>query len=352
MKSLRLMSLGDPAKGTYGELALLDVPKPEPGDEEVLVKVAYSSICGSDPHIIKGEVGELRPIIEKRLPLPMGHELSGVVEKAGKKAEKYGIKAGDRVTLNFSQFCNTCYFCRTGRENLCKSKNNHLDAMSEYVCWHMSQVHKIPDQVSLLDASQTEPLSIALNCVRSANVTVGSRVAVFGAGAIGLMAVQGARLAGASLVVAFDIVPEKLSIAIKTGADYALNTKEEHWEKKAMELTEGLGFDSVVEVSGSPLAAGSVLDLMTPDGYACFGAMYPPEFNLPVNLFAHMYYRQKHITGINCSADFFPQTLSMVKRIDFKPLIQKIYKLDDYEQAYKDQFSGKFAKIVFEIGGE
>jgi (R,R)-butanediol dehydrogenase/meso-butanediol dehydrogenase/diacetyl reductase/L-iditol 2-dehydrogenase len=352
MKALFVTAIGDPNAKTTGKVELRDIPKPEPGDEDVLIKVAYASICGSDGHVLRGNLGPLRPMILGMLPMRMGHEVSGVIEKAGKTAVSAGFKEGDRVTCNYTHFCGSCYFCRTGRENFCLHPKPLADAMSEYICWHMSQVFKIPDHVTLLYASLTEPLSIAVNAVRTAQVKFGSRVAVFGSGSIGLMALQAAKMNGASLVAAFDVVPEKLALAKKTGADAVLNTSESGYEQRALELTDGLGFDSIIESTGVPAVAQSTLGLLSPDGHAVYFAMYQTDFELKVNLFNELYLKQKHLHGMYTSADLFPQVVSLLHRMDLGSLIQGTYKLEECEKAMQDQLSGKYIKLVFEIGGE
>jgi len=353
MKALYVTSIGDPEAGKIGTLEIRDIPIPEPEPEEVRIKVAYASICGSDGHILRGNLGPLRPLAEASLPGRLGHEMSGIVDKLGEKAAQVtGLKPGDRITANFAHYCNSCYFCRSGKENYCQHTDSRQNAMSEYICWHMTQIYKIPDGISLLDASQTEPLSIALNAVETAQVKLGSRVVVFGCGAIGLMAVQVAKLAGASQVASIDIVASKREIALNTGADIAFDPSEEGWEAKAIEWTGGLGFDAAIESSGASSAAQSAIQLIGVDGHAVFFAMYNPEFELKVNLFMEMYLKQKHIHGMYTSADCFPKTIALLPRMNLKPIIQGLYSLDECAKAMDDQLSGKFAKLAFKIAGE
>lgn len=202
MKAITLTEYAKVSEHIPGKVEMLQCEKPTPGPEDVLIRIAYASICGSDAHVVRGNLTpELEAAIRSMLPFHMGHEISGVIEDLGDKAKEMGLKVGDRITANYTHFCNSCYFCRTGQENFCEHPEAHFDGMAEYVCWHMSQVYKIPDNVSLLHASQTEPLSIALNACKTVGVHFGSRVLVSGAGPIGLYATQLARKAGASLIV-------------------------------------------------------------------------------------------------------------------------------------------------------
>lgn len=354
MKSIVMTKLGNPAKKELGKLELIDVPVPKPGPEEVLIKIAYASICGSDIHVLRSNLSEdLLETIQSALPWHFGHEISGYVEELGEvAAETTGLKAGDRVTANYRHFCNSCYFCRTGQENFCQHPVEYFDGMSEYVSWHMSQVYKVPDDVSLLAASQTEPLSIALNACQTVGVHFGSRVFVSGAGAIGLMAAQLAKQAGASLVTVSDVVDEKRALALQTGSTAAVNPMDSDWKEQALSLTDGLGYDAVIESSGASSAAQSVPDLMSVNGHAVLFAMYQPDFEMKIKPFVTLYQQSKHIHGMYTSADAFPKTVAMLRAMNFSPLIQGIYKKEEYEKAFADQASGKFAKLVFEFAGE
>ncbi|MEI3088739.1 MAG: alcohol dehydrogenase catalytic domain-containing protein [Oscillospiraceae bacterium] len=248
MKAIALTEYAKVSEHIPGKVEMLQCEKPTPGPEDVLIRIAYASICGSDAHVVRGNLTpELEAAIRSMLPFHMGHEISGVIEDLGDKAKEMGLKVGDRITANYTHFCNSCYFCRTGQENFCEHPEAHFDGMAEYVCWHMSQVYKIPDNVSLLHASQTEPLSIALNACKTVSVHFGSRVLVSGAGPIGLYATQLARKAGASLIVVSDIVEAKHAVSLKCGADACVNPMEPDWQEKAMALTGGLGFDAVIE---------------------------------------------------------------------------------------------------------
>jgi len=195
VRSLCFTKIGNPETGELGELALLDLPKPVPGPQDVLIKLAYGGICGSDTHTLTGHVGALRELMMQMMPMPEGHEFSGIIEEVGEYAGQIGYKPGDRVVANYVKPCGSCYFCRTHRENFCQHPVNIVGGCADYICVNVSQVYKIPDSLSLKVAALTEPFTIAFNAVKMAKVHPGSRVAVFGGGAIGQMAAQAAKLA-------------------------------------------------------------------------------------------------------------------------------------------------------------
>ncbi|WP_297284127.1 zinc-binding dehydrogenase [uncultured Agathobaculum sp.] len=352
MKALFITSIGDPEKKTLGTIEMKEVPIPEPGPEEVRIKIAYASICGSDPHTLRGELGPMRPRILSRLPIRTGHEISGVIDAVGEVAAANGFKVGDRVTANYSKPCGTCYWCHTGREGLCKQAKASADGMAEYVSWHMSQVYKIPENVTLRQACMTEPMTIALNAVQTAQVSFGKKVAIFGGGGIGLMALQLARHAGASKIVVFELAESRQKMALELGADAVLNPNDPDVSETIRQLTNGLGFDCIIDSSGASSAAQSTLDMLAPDGNVVFFAMYKPEFDLKVNLFSQMYLQQKHIHGMYTSSDCFPKTIEMLPLVNLDAIAEKEYPLDEYKAAFDDAVSGKYAKVIFRVAGE
>lgn len=347
MRKLVFTEIGDFEKKTLGKLEMWQVPKSIPGDEEVLIKVAYCGICGSDGQTLRGNLGPHTEEVRKYLlPMGVGHELSGVIEDAGPVAQAAGFKPGNRVTGNYFRPCGSCYYCSTGRENFCQHPVNKLEGMADYITWHMSQVYHIPDNVSLRDAAMTEPMSIAFSAVEMAKVKMGSRVAVFGGGGIGQMAAQLAKHAGASVVTMFEPVEEKRQMALDLGADNAFDSVHEDVKAIAEQVTGGLGYDCVIEASGAAAAAKSVVDILSVDGDAVFFSMYPEDYDLPVNLFKELYMEQKHLHGMSTSSGIWPRVISSLNTIEIAPLIQKEYDLDDYQEAFDAHMSAKYAKVM------
>ena len=243
-----MTKIGDPKEKSIGTLELREIAIPEPGNEEILIKVAYASICGSDLHFLKGEIGDLYEKIKSELPRQVGHEMSGTIEKVGAKAKAYGFKPGDKIAAFYNEFCNSCYYCREEKEDkkiFCPNRISHHDAMSQYVCWHMSQVYKLPDNSDLLNACLAEPMSVAVKAVEKAELNVGSRVAIFGGGGIGLMMTQLAKMAGASTVTVIEPVAAKRETALSLDADYVIDPMTEDVKARAMEITDNMGFDAV-----------------------------------------------------------------------------------------------------------
>ena len=349
MKSLVMTTIGDPKEKTVGELALHDFPMPVPGAEEVLIKVAYASICGSDIHFLKGEIGNLYDRIKSELPRQIGHEISGTIEQVGEKAKARGFQVGDKVTAFYNEFCNSCYYCREVKEDkkiFCPSRKSHHDAMSQYVSWHMTQIYKLPKDADLRNACLTEPLSVAVEATEKADIHQGARVAVFGGGGIGLMLVQLAKMAGAASVTLIEPVAAKREIALKTGADYAIDPINEDVKSRAMAITDNMGFDRVLESSGASSAAKAALDIVANGGHVLYFAMYNPSFELPINFFTTYYQKGITTTGVLFSDRCFEKAVRLLPRMDFTDIIQREHPLADYDKAFADMASGQYIKVV------
>ncbi|HHV19902.1 MAG TPA: alcohol dehydrogenase catalytic domain-containing protein, partial [Thermoanaerobacterales bacterium] len=215
MKAVMLVKDYNPERGQLGEVDCLNVPVPKlVNDDDVLIKVAYASICGSDPNVLKG-------LFPDRAPCPIGHEVSGTIKELGPKAKKLGWKVGDRVTGNFYQTCGACDYCHNGMGQFCPNAVGKVGAQAEYIVWSASQLYRLPDSVDLLDGTFAEPFNIALHAIEVADMKLGDRLAISGAGGIGLMLVQLAKISGASQVTVIEPVRSKRELALELGADYA-----------------------------------------------------------------------------------------------------------------------------------
>ncbi len=238
-----------------------EVPVPEIGDEDVLIRVKACAICGSDVHGYDGSSGRRRP------PIIMGHEAAGVIEKTGKNVTKY--KAGDRVTFDSTEYCGSCYFCKRGMVNLCEKRRVlgvHCDeysrngAMAEYIAVPQRIVYRIPESVTFRQAAMVEPLSIAVHAVNISPLRLGDKAAVVGCGTIGLLLIQALKAAGCSRILALDVDEAKMVMAKKMGATDLIDTRTEDAVARVLELTDGRGVDLSFEAVGIPQTFHTALD--------------------------------------------------------------------------------------------
>ncbi|WHH57170.1 alcohol dehydrogenase catalytic domain-containing protein [Petroclostridium sp. X23] len=323
-----------------GKVDIVDFPVKQVGPEDVKIKVGYCSICGSDPHIVGGAFG-LEP------PFGLGHEMSGVIVELGERAKIRGLKVGDRVGGNFLRYCGTCYNCVTGNQQFCEHVGNE-PCMAEYVVWHESQVVKLPEGISLLRGCMLEPLSIGVRVMDKANMKVGSRVLVSGGGPIGLIICQLFKKFGATVLTLSEPNEERCKIAESLGVDYTINPITEDLVQRGMEITRGLGYDVIIEVSGVPSAAESVIKLAAKYATVLYTAMFPTGYNLPLNLYEYCYSKEVTITGTYCSHYNFERAAQLLPEMDFGAFIgeEQIFDIDDCEAAFAAHLSGKYPKIV------
>lgn len=318
-----------------------DVPEQAVGPEDVKIKVEYTSICGSDPHIVDGKLPVSYP------PRIMGHEMSGTIVELGEQANTKGLKVGDRVTGNPVRYCGVCDYCRNGLEHYCLKLAVYFPpgTMAESVVWHEQQVFKLPDSISFEEGCLTEPVSVCLRGIDLADIREGSTVAILGLGGIGQILLQLALLSGASQVVVTDPVEPKRDLALEMGADLAFDPLVEDMWATTMKVTNNRGFDTVIEASGNTDSAKSAIDMAGKAGTMVYFAVYPMNFELPIKPF-DLYARELTVRGVFMSPYLFPRTIALLPKLRLRPLVSKIYPLDEAVEAFEEQKRGQNIKIL------
>lgn len=334
----------DPNPETRGRVDLVDLPMPKMGPQDVRIKVAYCAICGSDPHCVAGCFGEA-PGSTK--PIPLGHEISGVVVELGKDAHHKGLKVGDRVAGNFLRFCGGCYFCQNGQQQFCvNSQEYNRPGYASEIIWHEDQVYKLPDSVSLKEGCLLEPMSIIVRMMDKSNMKVGMRVCVSGGGPIGLLALQCYKMFGATDLTIIEPIEERRKIAREFGADHTIDPTSEDVISKGMEYTNGLGYDVVLDASGSVHAVKPLPEIAAKGGTLIYGAQYPNDYEMPFNISKYCYFKELTITGVFVAPYSYPRALQMLTRMNLEPLTRKVFNLEDGVEAFQAQLSGKYPKIL------
>lgn len=242
MKAVRLVQVAAP-------LQLQEIPIPEVGDHDVLVRVAAAGICHSDVHYRAGVSSTSQP------PITLGHEVSGTVAAVGASVD--GYRPGDRVCLHYLVTCGRCEYCKSGREQFCVSGQmigKHRDGgYAEYICVPVDCVLPLPDNISFAHGAVMMCSSAtALHALRKGRLAAGESVAVFGAGGLGISAVQLAKLLGALDVFAVDIRQPKLEVAAQYGA-VPIDASQSDPVAQIRAATGGRGVDVALELIGLPL---------------------------------------------------------------------------------------------------
>ena len=276
------------------QLELREVPIPDPGPGEVVVKVAAALTCGTD---LKGYLRGHQLYVP---PMPFGHEFAGVISAVGAGAPAW--REGDAVTAANSAPCNACFYCRLGRQQLCEDLDSRLNwgAFAEYirVPAHIvaQNMHRVPDSLPLAQAALIEPLACALHGVRDAGIRLGDTVAIVGAGAQGLMQIQLARAAGAARVIAIGRARPRLERARQLGAHTAISTLDEDAVARVRELTGGRGADVTIESAGGAETWQLALQLTRPGGTALMFSGLPGGAQVPFDA-TRLHYQEITVKG-------------------------------------------------------
>ena len=334
---------------TCGEgLGFFEMEKPRiVRDDDVLIRIAYVGICGSDINIIRGYEDKFLGL-KPGLRTILGHEAVGVVEELGKGATVKGLKVGDRVALYFNEYCGKCHFCRNGQEQFCTNKIDRMGSMADYITRGEQQVFKLDDDVSLLDAALVEPISVVMRGMDLIGLKPGSTLAISGGGGIGLLFTQIARHYGASRITVIEPVAQKRETALALGADYAIDPFNEDVVQRGREITQGRGFDAVVECSGVRSTIQTSYDILSRGGVLELFAAYPKGSEYSLNL-ASFFEKEAKIVGVFQSPYMYPRALEMLKRLHTEPFTQNVYKVDQWKEAFDTRMTGVPQKVIIDF---
>jgi threonine dehydrogenase-like Zn-dependent dehydrogenase len=336
MRTMKAMVLEEPKKFVYK-----DVPVPGISGDEVLIKVKYCGICGSDWGSYTGKYEEEVAC----LPLTTGHEFWGVIEEVGKDVTS--LKPGDRVAADICLVCGTCYYCRRGEGLLCDSFKQigiHVNgAYAEYVKAPAKNCYILPDEIDDYSAAFIEPLTACLNASRKMNCELGASVAVIGAG-LGIIHAQLAKLRGAAPVIVIDAQQKRLEMAKRMCADYIIDiTKTPDVIGEIMRITNGVGVDYVIEAVGRSQTYEQAFNMIRRGGkLEAFGICADEDcIKLPPAKFV---LQEKKISG-SCAGigHDWEVAISLLQygRIDPRPLISMVVPLYELETALNELHQNK-----------
>lgn len=269
-----------------------DIQKPVPKQGQVLVKVKYTGICGSDIPRVNGDACHFFPNV-------LGHEFSGTIAEVGEGVTS--VKVGDRVAGVPLVPCMKCEDCQKGNYSLCKHYSfigsREFGSFAEYVAVPERNVVKFDDEVSFEQGAFFEPATVALHGLERNEFRGGGTVAILGGGTIGLLTMQWAKIFGAQKVVVFDIVPERLELAARLGADAGVNTLDADFKQQAAELTNGRGFDYVYETAGNTITMKMAFELAGNKAQICMIGTPTREMTFSVAEWENMNRKEFKVTG-------------------------------------------------------
>ncbi|WP_330111232.1 NAD(P)-dependent alcohol dehydrogenase [Methylophaga thalassica] len=332
-----------------GRIEIVEKPIPDIGDNDALIRITTTTICGTDVHILKGEY----PVEQG---LTIGHEPVGIIEKLGKNVQ--GYKEGQRVIAGAICPSFHSYACQDGlpaQDGGCHSHGykpmggwrfgNTIDgAQAEFLVVPDAQANLAPVPYGLTDEQVLmcpDIMSTGFAGAESANIKIGDIVAVFAQGPIGLCATAGARLKGASLIIAIDGIDERLSYARQLGADITLDYRKVDIISEIMKITGGRGVDAVIEALGTQQTFESALRVLKPGGTLSSLGVYSTDLTIPLDAFSAGLGDHKIITSL-CPGgkERMRRLMSVIElnRVNLEDMVTHRYKLDDIVDAY-DLFS-------------
>ena len=321
-----------------------DIPPPEVGHNDVLIRVNRSAICGTDIHIYQWDDWAQHTI---PVPLAVGHEFSGTIVECG--IEVRGFEPGDRVSAEGHITCGVCRNCRAGRRHLCMNTKgvgvNRPGAFAEFIAVPAFNVFKLPEAITDDMAAILDPFGNATHTALSFDL-VGEDVLITGAGPIGIMAVAIARYAGARHIVITDVNDYRLDLARKMGASAALNVTHDSIDDTMQALGMEEGFDVGMEMSGNPTAFRDLLRTMHHGGKDALLGIPPDDTAIDWTQVIFKGLILKGIYGREMFETWYKMSSMLQSGLNIEPVITHHFGIDEFEPAFELMESGQSGKVI------
>ncbi len=328
------------------DIQVENVPVPDIGEYDVLIKLKYCGVCGTDIHIYNGDGGAF----DVTPPLIMGHEFSGIVEKVGPKVKK--VSVGDLVTVDPNQMCGECYFCKNAMEQFCENVigiGTTIDGgFAQYCVVAEKQVFKFKEGISPLIASMAEPVSCCVHGIDLCNIKHGDEVLIIGGGPIGMIMLQLAKMAGASKVILSEIVSEKRELAKKLGADITINPLEEDVLTILKDNCKNINV--VIECVGNVKTIENAIEWAGKGATVMMYGLTGPDAKLEIKPDV-VFKKELKLTSAFINPYTFERTVAILEsgRLNLEDLITDIVELDDSKCVFKDESYRKRGKVVIKL---
>lgn len=323
-----------------------DIPIPQINDDEVLMKVHATAICGTDMHIYHWH--EYARVRMKNLPMVFGHETAGEIVEIGKNVTGYQI--GDRITVETHIPCNYCSQCQMGNRHICENMKvfgvTEPGAFAEYAVVPRDCIVRLDDSISYEKGAMLEAMGAGVHGVEKAQVK-GKRVLISGCGPIGLMTIGACKVHGAKQIIACDMFDEKLELAKTMGADVVINSGKESLMDVVHKLTGG-GVDAAIDITGNGKAIVAGLRALRKAGL--FVSVGLPDDEIAINLTEDIIYREIVYTGVSGRRMFetWEDCMQILQSPGFslEPAIGGIYKFEAFKDALKAISAGVPGKMI------
>jgi threonine dehydrogenase-like Zn-dependent dehydrogenase len=330
-------------------MELKQVPIPQLNDDEVLIKIKYCGICGSDWSIFTGKY------VPERLPLVTGHEFFGTVAELGSKVPS-SVKVGQRVSADICITCGACYFCRRGDGLLCQSfeqigihTKETSGGFSEYLKAPWRNIYQVPDEIDDYTATFIEPMTTVIQASKRMNAKIGSSVAVIGTG-LGILHGVMAKLRGCAPVIVIGSNKARLEKAREMCADYIIDYKETpDTVAEVKKLTGGVGADCVIEAAGTTKTYEDAFRMTRRGGVVEAFGICAPNDNMALPPFEFVLGERKVSGSCAGIGNDWGDAITLLRygRVKPLPLLSMVAPLEDLENALKEiQINRKFVKVI------
>ena len=339
---MRALVKQKPERGIW----MQEVPVPDYGPNDLLIRIKKTAICGTDVHIYTWDEWS-----QKTIPVPMtvGHEFAGVIAAMGEDVD--GFEIGDRVSGEGHIVCGQCRNCRAGREHLCRNTVgvgvNRPGAFAEYLAIPAHNTYKLPDYLSDDLAAILDPYGNAVHTALSFDL-VGEDVLITGAGPIGIMAAAVAKKVAARHVVITDVNPYRLNLAKSLGIENAVDVSKTSLDDVMKDLGMTEGFDVGLEMSGNPQAFNSMLRAMIHGGKVALLGIPPSDAPVDMTQVVFKGLRIKGIYGREMFETWYKGIALIQEGLDLNPILTHRIPVDSYLDGFETMCSGKSGKIVLD----
>ncbi len=330
-------------------ISIIDVAKPKPKQDEVLVEVKACGICGTDLEIYKWVPSWFH--IERSFPLILGHEFSGIISEVGTKVSNFRV--GDRVAVEPGVTCGKCTACATGNINICKSRRSlGIDggngALAKYVAVPQLNLYRLPSNIPFEEAAYLEVLAIGVHALEVSRIRVGERIVIVGPGPVGLAILIAAKDYGAGgicVIGAREDANTRLSIAEQFGADVLIVNGEDNTEKRIEEFTEGEGVGLAFDASGNIAAMEKIIGMIRPGGqFVAVGVPTTPLMNMDM---MRVVMSEISIQGVRArTVSSWSKSIDLLDKVKIASILGPTLPLDEAERGFQKAFSKEALKVV------
>ena len=327
-----------------GKVELGDFPTPAVKPGEVRVAVAYCGICGSDHHKVAGK-RNTHPI---RYPVPLGHEIAGVVAEVGEGVT--GFSVGDRVTVDPNWSCGKCRYCQDGKPSFCESARGVVKGMAEFVSSPVENVYHLPDGLDLRTAALAEPLACCLHGMDLLGIRQGEAVALIGFGAIGKIMLQLIRNTGAGTIAVIETDETKREQAIAMGATHFVSPL---CKDELQALCDRVCFDRVIECVGVRAAQATAIDVAGKGATVVLFGVADAAETLPLSVY-EVFAKELTLKGSFVNPHTTARAVALLGSglLDTEAIIHREISMEEAVEEFRNPYHSRFGKVLVRVGGE